>query len=516
MMRKQHVSAAFVLRAELFTDMLTPDLCDIEDEDEAVSCLLGAGYQALDAAPIQQVYVAQLESLKDRYTSSNDKNVMVYDRGARSSSPINTNHPRNGESRRHDKGRSNMQYSFLIDDSEVGLYDSVRNTHQATVSRAFRRAGPRENLHFEAKTVNAAIVTCGGLCPGLNNVIRELVHSLFYLYDVNKVYGIIGGYNGFHSTEYPPIELTCEMVDEIHHNGGTVLHSSRGGFDIDKILNFLIEKDIQQLYVIGGDGTHRGAYTIHKGCMENDMNVAVAGIPKTIDDDIDFIDRTFGFDSAVEASQAAIRSAKTEASCFPNGVGIVKLMGRSAGFLAAYAALASGDVDLVLIPEVPIVLEGEDGILAFLKNRLLESKNVVVVVAEGAGEELLETSAETDLSGNKKLAPIGEYIRDIISKYLKSEGIQPTIKFIDPSYMVRSVPANAADALYCSQLAQDAVHGAMAGYTGFSVGLVNNEPVYIPIPQLVATSPRSMDPNGTVWSRIRAMTGQPNHVEEST
>jgi 6-phosphofructokinase 1 len=292
------------------------------------------------------------------------------------------------------------------------------------------------------------------------------------------------------------------------------LGSSRGGFDIEKIRNFIHKHKINNLYVIGGDGTHRGAFRIHEDCMEHGMNVAVAGIPKTIDNDVDYIDHSFGFNSAVEAAQYAIRSAKTEAVCnLPNGIGIVKLMGRSAGFIAAHATMASSDVDLCLVPEVPTVLEGPNGCLPHLMRRVKQQGYAVVVVAEGAGEEVLGISAETDASGNKKLPAIGEFMKQAVTDFFAKHGDVATVKYIDPSYTVRSVPANAADSLYCMQLAQNAVHGAMAGFTGFSVGLCNNRMVWLPIPELVATSPRSMNPRGRTWERVLALTRQPNTVQ---
>jgi 6-phosphofructokinase 1 len=294
---------------------------------------------------------------------------------------------------------------------------------------------------------------------------------------------------------------------------------------MDATIQFLKQYNISQLYILGGDGTHRGAYQIHETCQSLGLNIiAVVGIPKTIDCDIDYVDRTFGFNTAVETAQAAIRTGLTEAKCtLPNGIAVIKLMGRSAGFLAAFSALGSGgDVDVVLVPEVPIALTGDNGILPFLQKRVQEKQYAVVVVAEGAGQELLTSSSETEAgSGNKKLLPIAEYIRDEIIAYFQEEvGEEVRMKYIDPSYLVRSVPANASDSLYCTQLAMQAVHGAMAGYTGFSVGLVNNQIVYIPIPQLVATSPRAMDPQGVIWERVLAMTGQPSpavdDVEEQT
>ncbi|KAJ1392202.1 phosphofructokinase domain-containing protein, partial [Ochromonadaceae sp. CCMP2298] len=300
-------------------------------------------------------------------------------------------------------------YNKILGKEDFIINDIVRKYKGHGASDAFLRAGPRSDLHFDPATVRAAIVTCGGLCPGLNNVVRELVHALHYLYNIDTVFGIRGGFNGFLGKEgFDPIELTPQLVADIHHQGGTILASSRGGFDIDVIISFLQVNRINQLFVIGGDGTHRAANIISDTCFERHLNIAVCGIPKTIDNDVDLIDRSFGFTTSVEAAQASILSAKTEARCnMPNGIGIVKLMGRSAGFIAVHATLASGDVDLCLVPEVAIELEGEKGCLPFLFNRVKEQGHAVVVVAEGAGEELLGKSVETDAGGNRKLPPIG-------------------------------------------------------------------------------------------------------------
>mmetsp|Transcript_19146 Transcript_19146/g.18489 ORF Transcript_19146/g.18489 Transcript_19146/m.18489 type:complete len:535 (-) Transcript_19146:142-1746(-) len=402
-------------------------------------------------------------------------------------------------------------YNKIIGEEDYIINEIVRKYNGDGCTDAFVRAGPRSKTHFNPKKVRAAIVTCGGLCPGLNSVIRELVHALKFLYDAESVLGIRGGFYGFsESPGYEHVKLTVEKVTDIHHQGGTILASSRGGFDLNVIITFLEKHKISHLYVIGGDGTHRGAFGISEEVIKRNLNIAVVGIPKTIDNDVDLIDRSFGFTTSVEAAQAAIVSAKTEARCnLPNGIGIVKLMGRSSGFIAVHATLASGDVDLCLVPEVAIELEGSNGCLPFLKQRVAEQGHAVVVVAEGAGEELLGQSIEVDASGNRKLPAIGEFLKNKIVEYFKEDGLQATVKYIDPSYMIRSVPANASDALYCMLLAQNAVHGAMAGYTGFSVGLVNNRVVYIPIPRLVATSPRVMDPMGRTWERVRAVTRQP-------
>jgi 6-phosphofructokinase 1 len=507
---------------------------DLENGDDRLDdCLRTEGFQeeTSEFLTITKIYKANLESLRSRFESSNTPNRrMEYHRpqppplyGVNSTTDGVSSIPEKANGKANGKTESfvtkshviQMEYNELLTDDDIVLVDTVRSPKMHSVSRAFVRAGPREMLHFEPSTVNAAIVTCGGLCPGLNTVLRELTHALYYLYGARTVWGVRGGFHGFHDDlpGFKPILLTQEMVENIHHEGGTLLRSSRGGFDVDKIIGFLEEKDIQHLYVIGGDGTHRGAYRIHQECVKRNLNVAVAGIPKTIDNDIDYIDRSFGFLTAVEAAQASIHTAKTEAMCtMPNGITVVKLMGRSAGFLAAFSALGSGDVDCLLVPEVPIVLDGPDGILPFLRKRVHEQKYAVVVVAEGAGEELLGTSTQVDRGGNRKLPPIGEYMRDQITEYFLKHGEDSTVRYIDPSYTVRSVPANACDNVYCTQLAQCAVHGAMAGYTGFSAGLVNNQMAYIPIPQLVASSPRNMDPYGAIWEKVLAMTGQPNHA----
>mmetsp|Transcript_10400 Transcript_10400/g.9324 ORF Transcript_10400/g.9324 Transcript_10400/m.9324 type:complete len:556 (+) Transcript_10400:34-1701(+) len=444
----------------------------------------------IEGASIAQIRLHEIKNLKDKFESAN----LINETGSRK--------------------RGSLTYNKIIGEEDFIVSDIVRKRQGHGSSEAFVRAGPRHTIHFDPKTVRAAIVTCGGLCPGLNNVIRELVHSLRYLYDVESVIGIRGGYNGFlGKEEYPPIELTLDVVADCHHSGGTILASSRGGFEINKIIDFLVDRNICQLYVIGGDGTHRGANIIAEECFNRNLNISVIGIPKTIDNDVDLIDRSFGFTTSVEAAQAAILSAKTEARCnLPNGIGIVKLMGRSAGFIATHATLASGDVDLCLVPEVEIELDGENGCLPFLLRRVKEQGHAVVVVAEGAGESLLGKNTETDAGGNRKLPPIGEFLKTKIVEYFKNKHLEATVKYIDPSYMIRSVPANASDSLYCMLLSQNAVHGAMAGYTAFSVGLVNNRVCYIPIPRLVATSPRVMDPLGRTWERVLSSTGQPQHL----
>ena len=465
----------------------------------------------IDDVGVESVYLLEVEHLGARFVSTGAGKVNRMKNKGTAYSEYTSDPSDNTPDSATVLAASESNYNKLITNHECILADILHSPSGDRSSRAYVRAGPRKVLHFDPSKVTAAIVTCGGLCPGLNNVIRELTNTLFYLYGVERVLGVKGGFAGFYTKGWDPVELTVEKVANIHHDGGTILASSRGGFKLPETIAFLKRHNVSTLFVIGGDGTHRGAYKIHEECMSLGLNLAVACIPKTIDNDVDYIDRSFGFSTAVEAAQVAIRTAKTEACCnMPNGIGIVKVMGRSAGFIAVHATMSSGDVDLCLVPEVPIVLDGPDGVLPFLRRRVKEQGYAVVVVAEGAGEELLGASTEIDASGNKKLPAIGELLKSKIEGAFKEAGDPATVKYIDPSYMIRSVPANAADSLYCMQLAQNAVHGVMAGYTGFSVGLCNNRMVFLPIPALVATSPRTMDPHGRTWERVLSLTRQPN------
>ncbi|XP_040365104.1 ATP-dependent 6-phosphofructokinase 3 isoform X2 [Rosa chinensis] len=354
--------------------------------------------------------------------------------------------------------------------------DSPRGTH-------LRRAGPRQKVYFEADEVHACIVTCGGLCPGLNTVIREIVCGLYHMYGVTRVLGIDGGYSGFYSRN--TIELTPRVVNDIHKRGGTILGTSRGGHDTSKIVDSIHDRGINHVYIIGGDGTQKGASVIFEEVRRRGLKVSVVGVPKTIDNDIPVIDRSFGFDTAVEEAQRAICAAHVEAESIEHGIGLVKLMGRYSGFIAMYATLASRDVDCCLIPESPFFLEGRGGLFEFIEKRLKENGHMVIVLAEGAGQDLLSESLQSmnqqDASGNKLLQDVGLWISQRIKDHFaRQQKMSINLKYIDPTYMIRAIPSNAADNVYCTLLAQSAVHGAMAGFTGFVVGPVNGRHSYIP------------------------------------
>ncbi|XP_047307890.1 ATP-dependent 6-phosphofructokinase 3-like [Impatiens glandulifera] len=372
----------------------------------------------------------------------------------------------------------------------------------------FRRAGPRQKVFFESDEVNACIVTCGGLCPGLNTVIREIVCGLNYMYGVNQIVGIDGGYKGFYSKN--TISLSPKVVNDIHKRGGTILGTSRGGQDTQKIVDSIQDRGINQVYIIGGDGTQNGASVIFEEIRRRGLKVAVAGVPKTIDNDIPVIDKSFGFDTAVEEAQRAINAAHVEAESAENGIGLVKLMGRNSGFIAMYATLASRDVDCCLIPESPFYLEGTGGLYEYIEKRLKENSHMVIVVAEGAEQELLsETSSNLcDASGNKVLKDVGLWISQSIKNHFKDK-MTINLKYIDPTYMIRAIPSNASDNVYCTLLAQSAVHGAMAGYTGFTVGLVNGRHTYIPFYRITERQNKVVITD-RMWARLLSSTNQPS------
>ncbi|CAL0324249.1 unnamed protein product [Lupinus luteus] len=403
------------------------------------------------------------------------------------------------------------QYFVHVDDSVPERItvnsDSPRGIH-------FRRAGPRQRVYFEADEVHAAIVTCGGLCPGLNTVIRELVCSLYHMYGVKKVLGINGGYKGFYARN--TINLTPKNVNDIHKRGGTVLGTSRGGHVTSKIVDSIQDRGINQVYIIGGDGTQRGASAIFEEVRRRGLKVAVVGIPKTIDNDIPVIDKSFGFDTAVEEAQRAINAAHVEAGSVENGIGVVKLMGRYSGFIAMYATLASRDVDCCLIPESPFYLEGPGGLYDYIEKTLKENGHMVIVIAEGAGQELVSQSIQSmnkqDESGNKLLQDVGLWIsQNIKDHFAKQKTLAITLKYIDPTYMIRAIPSNASDNVYCTLLAQSAVHGAMAGYTGYTSGLVHGRQTYIPFYRITERQNHVVITD-RMWARLLSSTNQPSFL----
>lgn len=406
-----------------------------------------------------------------------------------------------------------QEIHFVTDTSKV-YYNPFQGPHPLDTTHnnlAFELAGPREMIYFEPAKTRIAIATCGGLCPGLNDVIRSIVMESYYNYGVKSVIGIPFGFNGLNPNKnHPIVDLTPETVANIHKDGGSMLGSSRGGTeDIGLLVDTLQRLNVNIFFALGGDGTLRGAQKISQEIEARGLKMSVIGIPKTIDNDISYIQRTFGFETAYFEAVNSIYSAHVEAKGAYNGIGLVKLMGRHSGFVAAAAALAMNDVNYVLVPEVPFDLEGPNGLLANLEKRLDRRGHAVICVAEGAGQELLiERSKETDPSGNVKLGDIGRFLQQEINAYFKNKGKEATLKYIDPSYTIRSAPANASDSVYCLLLGQFAVHAAMAGKTDLVVGQWNNVYTHVPI-SLAVSQRKQIHPNSWFWHSVVRATGQP-------
>ncbi len=388
---------------------------------------------------------------------------------------------------------SRIRYRHFVEESDRVLFDLSLDhfrhcLEQGAQPVSFEPAGPRRRIFFDPAKLKAAVVTCGGLCPGLNDVIRAVVNELHYIYGVRTIYGVKYGLQGF-IPEYGHdlVELTPDMVADIHTQGGTILGSSRGQQDISAIIDCLDRMNIRQLFMIGGDGTLKAAQRIYQEISDRQLKIALVGIPKTIDNDIHLVEKTFGFDSAVEEAAKVIQCAHVEAKGAPYGIGLVKVMGRCSGFIAAAATLALKEVNYCLIPEVDFDLDGPAGLLAVLRERLLARRHAVIVAAEGAGQKFFGDAAGCDVDGNPHMGDIGTLLRDRINGHFKTSGPPISLKYIDPSYQIRSVSANSSDHTYCGFLAQNAVHAGMAGKTGLVVGSWHNQFVHVPMRRLSAS-----------------------------
>lgn len=402
---------------------------------------------------------------------------------------------------------------FKSDDDRI-LIDVIAKNNAAMIQDhkalpAFELAGPRKKVYFDASKLKCALTTCGGLCPGLNNVIRAIVLELYHRYGVKHIYGMRYGLQGFiPQYGHDLMELTPDSVVHIHEMGGSILGSSRGPQNIDDIVDCLERLNIGILFMIGGDGTLKAATQIVEEIKNRNARISVVGIPKTIDNDIYMVARSFGFDTAVDIATEAIKGAHKEAEGYPNGIGLIKLMGRYSGFIAATAALAQQDVNFVLIPEIDFDLGGVNGLLTKLEKRLHDRKHAVILVAEGAGQYFFEQDQKAfDPSGNVKLFDIGLFLKEKITSHFNSKNMEISLKYIDPSYMIRSLPANANDHVYCGFLGRDAVHAGVTGKTNMIIGHWNNFFVHVPMP-LATGKRKKVNPDGKLWQTVLEATGQ--------
>ena len=413
-----------------------------------------------------------------------------------------------------DEKLGGVHHLFVSDEDRV-MINIKRANIESMIAKglsppAFELAGPRRKVYFDASKLRCAIATCGGLCPGLNDIIRAIVLELHYRYGVKNIYGVRHGLEGF-IPEYNRdfLDLTPDRVTTIMNMGGSILGSSRGAQEIDRVVDCLEVNHIGLLFMVGGDGTLMAASKIAETITQRSLKISVVGIPKTIDNDIHLVSRSFGFDTAVDVSRMAIQGAHNEAIAYPNGVGLIKLMGRHSGFIAATAALAQQDANFVLIPEVDFDLDGPKGLLTALEERVTGRGHAVIVAAEGAGQKFFEDVDERrDASGNIRLNDIGPFLRDAIKTHFAAKHIPLNIKYIDPSYMIRSLPANANDSVFCGFLGRDAVHAGMAGKTKLVIGHWNNHFVHLPMEATVGRR-KQVKPDGKLWTTVLESTGQP-------
>ena len=401
-----------------------------------------------------------------------------------------------------------LRTPFVSDQAQV-FYDreadGAKKEFQETGKiHAFEKAGPREKIFFDPNWCKAGILTAGGLCPGLNNVITGITETLKKIYGVPVVYGIPYGYAGLNpELGYGPIMLDENTVDGIHEQGGTILGSSRGSQSTEAMLETLMRMDINMLFCIGGDGTLRAAHELAQEILKRELNISVIGIPKTIDNDICMIDKTFGFETAVHATNPMITVAHNEAKGAPNGIGLIHVMGRDSGFIAAYSSLANPHVNFCLVPEVKFTLEdGPDAFLPKLHDRLNRRHHAVIIVAEGAGQDLIQGERQKDASGNLLNNNIGMFLKDRIKESFKRNNFEVNIKYFDPTYLIRGIAAEASDSVFCLLLAQNAVHAAMAGKTDMLVGHWSDTFTHVPI-EMAIKERKKIDPRGSLWRCVQ-------------
>jgi len=419
-----------------------------------------------------------------------------------------------------ERGEENGYEGDFVSDEDRMLIDVRMESVERAIKgngklTSFELAGPRKSIYFDPSKLRCAVVTCGGLCPGLNDVIRSIVMSLYHGYGVRNTFGIRYGLQGFiPGYGHDVMDLKPESVANLLEMGGSILGSSRGPQPVDEIIDGLERMNIGLLFMIGGDGTLVAATLIADAIADRGLRIGVVCIPKTIDNDIHLVSRSFGFDTAVDVATQAILGAHNESEGYPNGIGLIKLMGRHSGFIAATATLAQQDVNFVLIPEVDFDLAGPHGFLAALQRRLERRGHAVIVVAEGAGQRFFATAEdELDESGNVRLKDIGPFLRDAILDHFEAKGIKVSIKYIDPSYMIRSLPANANDHVFCSFLGRDAVHAGMAGKTRLLIGYWNNNFVHVPL-SASAGRRKQVPRHGKLWNSVLEATGQGSFLRE--
>ena len=371
---------------------------------------------------------------------------------------------------------------------------------------AFNPGGPREKLYFEPSTVTAAIVTCGGLCPGLNNVVRALVLQLANAYGVKSILGFRNGYSGLTDTS-APLALTPELVRDIHNRGGTILGTSRGGQEPAAMVDTLARHRVDMLFVIGGDGSLRGAQKIaakpppataarRGGHPEDHRQRHSVDRPE-----LRLPDRVRPR-RRVDPRRAHRGRVHRRRRGTGQADGPAQRLHRLLCDTRQPRSRLRPDPRSLLparqLPALPAQARRSAGARSRGRRR-------------GRRAGAVPRSAETDASGNARLGDIGALLRERVTAHFAQHGTPLSLRYVDPGYAIRSVPANAFDAVYCARLAQAAVHAGMAGFTSMVVARWHGRFIHLPIALATATR-NQVDPHGDLWMSVLEATGQPKHL----
>lgn len=299
-----------------------------------------------------------------------------------------------------------------------------------------------------------ATLTSGGDCPGLNAVIRGIVRTASTEFD-STVVGYEDGWVGL--MEDRRVQLyDDENIDRILLRGGTILGTGRLHPDkfkngLDQIKANLADAGVDALIPIGGEGTLKGAQWLSQN------GIPVVGVPKTIDNDVNGTDFTFGFDTAVSVATDAIDRLHTTAESH-NRVMIVEVMGRHVGWIALHAGMAGG-AHYTVIPEAPFDIE--DVCKAMERRFQMGEKYGIIVVAEGAMPKegtMAATEGELDQFGHKTFTGIGQQIASEIHRRLGHD-VRTTVL----GHIQRGGTPTAFDRVLATRYG---VHAARACHTG--------------------------------------------------
>lgn len=320
------------------------------------------------------------------------------------------------------------------------------------------------------------VLTSGGDCPGLNAVIRSVVHRAVADHG-DEVIGFRDGWRGLLEGDHRPLDL--DAVAHILPTGGTILGSSRVRPEqlrdgVGRAREHVAELGLDAVIPIGGEGTLKAARLL------SDAGLPIVGVPKTIDNDIAATDVTFGFDTAVGVATEALDRLKTTAESHQR-VLIVEVMGRHTGWIALHAGMAAG-AHAIVVPERPFDI---DELTAVVGKRFEAGKRfAIVVVAEGAkpraGSMAFETGG-TDVYGHERFAGVARQLAVELEERLGKEA-RPVIL----GHVQRGGTPTAYDRVLATRFGRHAVEAAHRGEFGMMTALRGTEITLVPLAEAVA------------------------------